>query len=64
MMQRRQLFVFHEIILAAAFLTAPAFQSMRADEPSREQQIIVAERVRARQGWGAWPECSRKLGLR
>jgi hypothetical protein len=36
----------------------------RADLASREQQIIVAERVQARQGWGAWPECSRKLGLR
>ena len=36
----------------------------RADLASREQQIIVAERVRAGQGWGAWPECSRKLGLR
>ncbi len=31
---------------------------------SREQQILVAERVLARQGWGAWPSCSRKLGLR
>ena len=39
MMQRRQLFVFHEIILVAAFLMAPAFQPLRADEPSREQQI-------------------------
>jgi hypothetical protein len=28
------------------------------------QQIIVAERVLAKQGWNAWPECSRKLGLR
>ena len=36
----------------------------RADLATREQQIIVAGRVRARQGWGAWPECSRKLGLR
>jgi hypothetical protein len=36
----------------------------RADLASREEQIIVAERVRSRQGWGAWPECSRKLGLR
>jgi hypothetical protein len=35
----------------------------RADLATREQQIIVAERVRAGQGWGAWPECSRKLGL-
>src|SRR5437899_1877607 len=39
MMQRRQLFVFHEIILAAAFLMTPAFQPLRSDEPSREQQI-------------------------
>lgn len=31
---------------------------------TREQQIIVAERVRAGQGWGAWPSCSRKLALR
>ena len=36
----------------------------RADLATREQQIIVAERVLAKQGWGAWPECSRKLGLR
>ena len=27
------------------------------------QQIVVAERVLAKQGWGAWPACSRKLGL-
>lgn len=31
---------------------------------SREQQIVVAERVLAAQGWRAWPSCSRKLGLR
>src|SRR3981189_2384266 len=36
----------------------------RADMATREQQIIVAERVLATQGWNAWPECSRKLGLR
>jgi hypothetical protein len=36
----------------------------RADLATREQQIIVAERVLSKQGWGAWPECSRKLGLR
>ena len=36
----------------------------RADLATREQQIIVAERVLAKQGWGAWPACSRKLGLR
>lgn len=28
------------------------------------QQLVVAELVLARQGWGAWPSCSRKLGLR
>lgn len=31
---------------------------------SREQQIAVAEKIKARQGWGAWPACSAKLGLR
>ncbi|HYI62101.1 MAG TPA: transglycosylase family protein [Acidimicrobiales bacterium] len=33
-------------------------------QSSREAQIAVAERVRAGQGWGAWPSCSSKLGLR
>ncbi|EOM77581.1 resuscitation-promoting factor [Rhodococcus rhodnii] len=31
---------------------------------TREQQIAIAENVRAGQGWGAWPSCSSKLGLR
>lgn len=35
-----------------------------ADRATREQQIAIAERVRAGQGWRAWPACSRKLGLR
>jgi uncharacterized protein YabE (DUF348 family) len=35
-----------------------------ASEASREQQIAVAERVLAQQGWRAWPACSRRLGLR
>lgn len=35
----------------------------RADLATREQQVSVAERVLDRQGWGAWPACSRKLGL-
>ncbi|MFC5995413.1 transglycosylase family protein [Pseudonocardia hispaniensis] len=35
-----------------------------AHNASREQQIAVAERVLAGQGWGAWPACSKKLGLR
>jgi hypothetical protein len=34
-----------------------------AAEASREQQIAVAERVLAGQGWGAWPSCSSSLGL-
>jgi hypothetical protein len=29
---------------------------------SREQQIAVAERVLAAQGWGAWPACSHMVG--
>ena len=39
------------------------FASM-AHEASRAQQIEVAERVLDEQGWGAWPTCSRRLGLR
>ena len=31
---------------------------------SREEQIAVAEKVQAGQGWGAWPACTSKLGLR
>ncbi|MEY8197275.1 resuscitation-promoting factor Rpf1 domain-containing protein [Corynebacterium pseudotuberculosis] len=34
-----------------------------ADKATREQQIAVAEKVLASQGWGAWPSCSAKLGL-
>ncbi|GAA1388813.1 hypothetical protein GCM10009613_26770 [Pseudonocardia kongjuensis] len=35
-----------------------------AHEASREEQIAVAERVQEGQGWGAWPACSSRLGLR
>lgn len=35
-----------------------------AGEASRAEQIVVAERVLEAQGWGAWPVCSRKVGLR
>jgi uncharacterized protein YabE (DUF348 family) len=31
---------------------------------SRNQQIAVAKRVQAGQGWGAWPACTAKLGIR
>ncbi|AJE32477.1 resuscitation-promoting factor A [Corynebacterium humireducens NBRC 106098 = DSM 45392] len=34
-----------------------------ANLASREQQIAIAEKTLAGQGWGAWPACSRKLGL-
>jgi hypothetical protein len=29
----------------------------------RVQQVIIAQRVLHGQGWGAWPTCSRRLGL-
>ncbi|HEY4421775.1 MAG TPA: transglycosylase family protein [Pseudonocardia sp.] len=35
-----------------------------AHQASREQQIAVAERVLATQGWNAWPVCSKKAGAR
>jgi hypothetical protein len=35
-----------------------------AHQASREEQIIVAERVLDSQGWDAWPTCSSRLGLR
>lgn len=35
----------------------------RADLATREQQIYVAEKTLAGQGWGAWPSCSSRLGL-
>ena len=35
-----------------------------AHQASRLQQIRIAERVQRGQGWGAWPVCSRKVGLR
>ena len=34
-----------------------------ANQASREEQIVVAEKVLASQGSGAWPSCSAKLGL-
>ena len=36
----------------------------RADLATREQQIVVAERIRDDVGYGAWPACTRRLGLR
>ena len=34
----------------------------RADLATREEQIAIADVTRARQGWGAWPVCSGRLG--
>ncbi|WP_051831805.1 transglycosylase family protein [Streptomyces violens] len=36
----------------------------RPDLATREEQIKVAERVVDQQGWGAWPACARRYGLR
>ena len=33
-------------------------------EATREQQIVIAERVLASSGWGAWPGCTRRFGWR
>lgn len=35
-----------------------------AYDATRVEQIAVAELVLDAQGWGAWPACSRTLGLR
>jgi resuscitation-promoting factor RpfB len=34
------------------------------NKASREQQIAIAKKLQADAGWGAWPACSSKLGLR
>lgn len=36
----------------------------RADLATRQQQIAIASRVAAIQGWRAWPVCAPKAGLR
>jgi uncharacterized protein YabE (DUF348 family) len=38
--------------------------AQRADLATREEQIAIAEVTRARQGWGAWPVCSSRVGTR
>lgn len=39
------------------------FASM-AHQATREQQITIAERTLEVEGWGAWPACTNKLGIR
>jgi hypothetical protein len=34
-----------------------------ADDATRSEQIKIAEKVLAGQGWGAWPTCSRRAGV-
>jgi hypothetical protein len=36
----------------------------QAEDAGKDEQIAVAERVLESQGWGAWPVCSRRAGLR
>ena len=36
----------------------------RADLATRDQQIDIAKKVQANQGWGAWPSCTSQLGIR
>ena len=31
---------------------------------TKREQIRVAEKIKRGQGWGAWPTCSRRAGLR
>lgn len=35
-----------------------------AHRASKTQQVRVAKRIQHRQGWGAWPACSRRIGVR
>ncbi len=36
----------------------------RADLATREEQIAIASKTQAVQGWGAWPVCSSRIGAR
>ncbi|GEE00951.1 hypothetical protein nbrc107696_13970 [Gordonia spumicola] len=36
----------------------------RADLATREEQIAIAKKTQAAQGWGAWPSCTASLGIR
>ena len=35
-----------------------------ANLATREQQIAIAKKTQASQGWGAWPSCTSQLGIR
>ncbi|MFC4605453.1 transglycosylase family protein [Rhodococcus kronopolitis] len=36
----------------------------RADLATREEQIAIASQTQRTQGWGAWPSCTSRLGMR
>ncbi len=36
----------------------------RADLATREEQIAIASKTQQTQGWGAWPSCTSRLGMR
>ncbi len=38
--------------------------AQRADLATREEQIAIASVTQQRQGWGAWPACTSRLGYR
>ena len=38
--------------------------AQRADLATREEQIAIASVTQSRQGWGAWPVCSSRMGAR
>jgi hypothetical protein len=31
---------------------------------TKGEQVRIAKRIQKRQGWGAWPSCSRRIGKR
>jgi hypothetical protein len=35
-----------------------------ANRATKAEQIRIGERVKRAQGWGAWPVCSRRIGVR
>ncbi|WP_424709786.1 transglycosylase family protein [Kitasatospora acidiphila] len=52
-------------ILPGTWRTAGGLRyASRPDLATRQQQIEVAEEIRARQGWRAWGGCAQDLGLR
>jgi hypothetical protein len=38
--------------------------ALNASRATKAEQIKIGERIRRGQGWGAWPYCSEKIGLR